>query len=82
MLKYCGCDRLLETIGLIFGPTIILCDSSSAISLTKNHVLHARTKHIDVRHHFLWDHVDKKDIFLDYIETSLQLADIFHQTTR
>ena len=44
---------------------------SSAISLTKNHVLHSRTKHIDVRHHFLRDHVDKKDISFDYIDRTL-----------
>ena len=37
----------------------------------------SRTKHIDVRHHFLNDHVVKKDIVLEYIDTNNQLADIF-----
>ncbi|WVZ85052.1 LOW QUALITY PROTEIN: hypothetical protein U9M48_032014 [Paspalum notatum var. saurae] len=37
----------------------ILCDSSSAISVSKNPVLHSRTKHIDVRYHFLRDNYEK-----------------------
>ena len=77
ILKYCGCDKLFVTMYLFFCPTTILCDSSSAISLTKNHVLQSRTKHIDMRHHLLRDHVDKKDILFNYIDTTLQLADIF-----
>jgi hypothetical protein len=55
----------------------ILCDNTSAISITENPVLHSRTKHIDVRHHFIRDHVEKGDIILKYIPTEDQLADIF-----
>ena len=79
----CCCAQILwmrQTLAdyrITFPPTTILCDSSSAINLSKNHVLHARTKHIDIRHHFLRDHVDKKDISFEYISTTLQLADIF-----
>lgn len=35
------------------GPTIIYCDNNSAIKLSKNHVLHGRSKHIDVKYHYL-----------------------------
>ena len=38
---------------------------------------HSRTKHIEVRHHFLRDHVMKNDIKLEFISTKEQLADIF-----
>ncbi|KAK6122069.1 hypothetical protein DH2020_044192 [Rehmannia glutinosa] len=55
----------------------IMCDNTSAIAITQNPVLHSRTKHIDVRYHFIRDHVEKKDITLEYISTDKQLADIF-----
>jgi len=38
-----------------YDPTIIFCDNSSAIKLSKNLVLHGRSKHIDVKFHFLRD---------------------------
>ena len=40
----------------------LLRDNESAIKLTNNPVQHARTKHIDVRHHFIRDHQQKWDI--------------------
>ncbi|KAK6153546.1 hypothetical protein DH2020_013185 [Rehmannia glutinosa] len=55
----------------------IMCDNTSAIAITQNLVLHSRTKHIDVIYHFIRDHVEKKDIVLEYISTDKQLADIF-----
>ncbi|KAK6158554.1 hypothetical protein DH2020_005868 [Rehmannia glutinosa] len=55
----------------------IMCDNTSAIAITQNPVLHSRTKHIDVRYHFIRDHVEKKDIILEYISIDKQLADIF-----
>ena len=40
----------------------IMCDNTSTINLSKNPVHHSRTKHIDIRHHFLRDHALKGDI--------------------
>ena len=37
----------------------------------------SRSKHIEIRHHFIRDHVQKGDIALEFIETEFQLADIF-----
>ena len=54
----------------------IFCDNTSAINLTRNLVQHSRTKHIEIRHHFLRDHVGKKDFELKFISTESQLADI------
>jgi hypothetical protein len=53
------------------------CDSTSAISVAKNPVLHSKTKHIEVRYHFLRDHVEKGKIALIHVPTHDQLADIF-----
>ena len=39
--------------------------------------MHSRTKHIEIRHHFLIDHVSKHDCDIEYIDTEKQLADIF-----
>ncbi|KAK6158638.1 hypothetical protein DH2020_005952 [Rehmannia glutinosa] len=55
----------------------IMRDNTNAIAIIQNPVLHLRTKHIDVRYHFIRDHVEKKDITLEYISTDKKLADIF-----
>jgi hypothetical protein len=54
----------------------LMCDSTSAISVAKNLVLHSRTKHIEVRYHFLRDNVEKGNIDLIQVPTEKQLADI------
>jgi hypothetical protein len=53
-----------------------MCDSTSAISVAKNPVLHSKTKHIEVRYHFLRDNVEKGNIDLIHVPTQKQLADI------
>jgi hypothetical protein len=63
--------------GLDFHQVPLLCDSTSAISVVKNPVLHSWTKHIDVRFHFLRDHSKKGDINFCHVDTHRQLADIF-----
>jgi hypothetical protein len=49
----------LRDFGLDFHHVHVLCDRTNAISVAKNPVLHSRTKHIDVRFHFLRDHYEK-----------------------
>ncbi|GJT25822.1 retrovirus-related pol polyprotein from transposon TNT 1-94 [Tanacetum coccineum] len=56
---------------------LIFCDNTSAIAISNNPVLHSRTKHIDIRYHFIRDHILKGDIELHFIPTQYQLADIF-----
>ncbi|WVZ84892.1 hypothetical protein U9M48_031864 [Paspalum notatum var. saurae] len=60
-----------------FGKIPLLVDSTSAISVAQNPVLDSRTKHIDVRFHFLRDHYEKGDIDLVHVASENQLADIF-----
>jgi hypothetical protein len=55
----------------------LLCDSTSAIIIAKNPVLHSKTKHIEVRYHFLRDNIEKGKITLIHVPTHDQLADIF-----
>ena len=54
-----------------------MCDNTSAINLSKNPVQHARTKHIEIRHHFLRDNLEKKLVEMKFIGTSDKIADIF-----
>jgi hypothetical protein len=49
----------------------------SAIRMADNPVEHSRTKHIDIRHHFLRDHQQKGDIEVFHVSSENQLADIF-----
>ncbi|GJT15511.1 retrovirus-related pol polyprotein from transposon TNT 1-94 [Tanacetum coccineum] len=55
----------------------IFCDNTSAIAISNNPVLHSKTKHIDIRYHFIRDHILKGDIELHFVPTDLQLTDIF-----
>jgi hypothetical protein len=50
--------------GVFLDRVPILCDNESAVKIANNSVQHSRTKHIDIRHHFLRDHVAKEDIVL------------------
>ncbi|GKE14606.1 hypothetical protein Tco_1422183 [Tanacetum coccineum] len=53
------------------------CDNQSAIALCCNSVQHSRSKHIDIRHHFIKEQVERKVVELYFVETKYQLADIF-----
>ena len=53
------------------------CDSKSAIAIACNHVHHSKTKHIDIRYHFLKDNVEKGIIEIFFVKSELQLADFF-----
>ena len=53
------------------------CDNTSAINISKNPFLHSRTKHIEISHHFIIDHIPKGDVVLEFVDTTNQLADIF-----
>jgi hypothetical protein len=54
-----------------------MCDNTNAISTTKNSVFHKKMRHVERRHHFMRDHVEKGDIEMRYMDIKRQLADIF-----
>ena len=58
-------------------PTTILCDNNAAINLSEDPSLHQRVKHIDIKYHFLREHVNMGEITLKYINTNDNIADIF-----
>jgi hypothetical protein len=59
---------------VIFERVPLMCDNTGDISIAKNLVFHKRMRHLERRHHFLRDHVEKGDIKMRYIDTERQLA--------
>nr|GEV66303.1 integrase, catalytic region, zinc finger, CCHC-type, peptidase aspartic, catalytic [Tanacetum cinerariifolium] len=60
-----------------FNKIFIYCDNRSAIALYFNNIQHLRSKHIDIRHHFIREQVEKGVVELFFMTTDYQLADIF-----
>nr|GEV58660.1 retrovirus-related Pol polyprotein from transposon TNT 1-94 [Tanacetum cinerariifolium] len=67
----------LTDYGYHFNKIPIFYDSKSAIAISCNPVQHSRTKQIDVRYHFIKEHVEKGTIKLYFVKTDYQLADLF-----
>lgn len=69
-------QRFLREIG--FGKLAdlkISCDNRSALKLAENPTFHARSKHIDIRHHFVRDVLRDKRVIIEYVPTDKQVAD-------
>ncbi|GJY09541.1 retrovirus-related pol polyprotein from transposon TNT 1-94 [Tanacetum coccineum] len=70
-------DRLLTDYGLGFNKIPMYYDNKSAIALCCNNVQHSKSKHIDIRFHFIKEHVENEVIELYFVNTEYQLANIF-----
>ena len=69
--------RLLVDIGLnVQGPTVLMEDNQGAISMAQNPVNHSRTKHIDIRYHYVRECVQDGSLILQYCPSEKMLADI------
>ncbi|KAE8697001.1 hypothetical protein F3Y22_tig00110637pilonHSYRG00668 [Hibiscus syriacus] len=70
--------NLLKEIGLIQEePTKVCVDNKSAIALSKNPVFHDRSKHIDIRYHYIRECVARNDVEVEYVKSQDQVADSF-----
>nr|GEW56764.1 hypothetical protein [Tanacetum cinerariifolium] len=67
----------LTDYGLGFNKIPMYCDNKSVISLCFNNVQHSRSKHIDIRYHFIKEHVKNMVIELYFVNTEYQMADLF-----
>ncbi|GJU84444.1 hypothetical protein Tco_1291990 [Tanacetum coccineum] len=67
----------LTAYSFAFDKIPLYCDNRSAIALCCNNVQHSRSKHIDIRHHFIREQVEKGVVELYFVTTDYQLADIF-----
>ncbi|GKB26648.1 hypothetical protein Tco_0866049 [Tanacetum coccineum] len=74
---YCDMRTQLLDYGYKYNRIPMYCDSKSAIAISCNPVQHSKTKHIDIRYHFIKEHVEKGTVELYFVETEYQLADLF-----
>lgn len=58
-------------------PISIFCDNTSAINLSKNPIMHSRTKHVAIKLHFLREQVLANEFQLLYVPSQAQVAGIF-----
>ena len=78
-----GCTQLvwmkqmLLEYGIKQDTVTLYCDSMSVIDISKNPVQHSRTKHIDIKHHFIRELIEGEVVVLKHVRSSLQLVDIF-----
>ncbi|GJR31050.1 hypothetical protein Tco_1107282 [Tanacetum coccineum] len=63
--------------GFRYNKISMYCDSKSAIAISFNPIQHLRTKHINIRYHFIKEHVEKGTIELYFVGTKYQFADLF-----
>ncbi|GJX98615.1 copia protein [Tanacetum coccineum] len=68
--------QALIDYGIRLDDIPIMCDNKGAIDLSKNPVQHSRTKHIEIRYHFLRDNVQKGNISIEKISSEDNIADI------
>ncbi|GJV23814.1 retrovirus-related pol polyprotein from transposon TNT 1-94 [Tanacetum coccineum] len=81
-LSGCGAQILwmrsqLTDYGLAFNKIPLYCDNKSAIALCCNNVQHSRSKHIDIKYHFINEQVENGVVELYFVRTEYQLTDIF-----
>ena len=69
--------KLLHDYGITQDIMRVFCDNMSAINLSKNPVQHSKSKHIKIRYHFIRDLVEEKIVYLEFINTDNQKANIF-----
>ncbi|GJZ08425.1 hypothetical protein Tco_0542708 [Tanacetum coccineum] len=68
--------QALVDYGIRLDDILIMCDNKGAIDLSKNPVQHLRTKHIEIRHHFLRDNVQKGNISIEKVLSEDNIANI------
>jgi hypothetical protein len=69
---------LLKELGISqSAATTLHCDNKGAIRLALNPGTHQRSKHIDIKHHFIRELIDRNVVVLEYVQSAMQLADVF-----
>ena len=69
--------KLLHDYGIPQNTMCVFCNNTNAINLSKNPIQHSKSKHIEIRYHFIRDLVEDKVACLEFIHTDNQKVDIF-----
>ena len=56
---------------------ILYCDNTSAICISKNSVMHTKTKHIAIQYHYLRELVQDEEVKMEYVNTKEKIVGIF-----
>ena len=67
---------LAGLFGQMLDPTVIHCDNQSYVKLSENLVSHDRSKHVEIKFHYIRDMVQRKAILMQYLPTNEQIADV------
>jgi hypothetical protein len=57
--------------------TVIHCDNQSYVKLSKNPMSHDKSKHIEIKFHYIKDMVQRKEVYVKYLSTHEHIADVF-----
>ena len=69
--------QLIRSVGFdIANPTPLLSDNNGALAIARNPCDHQRSKHIDIRYHYIRERADSNDVALVFVGTEKQLADV------
>jgi hypothetical protein len=68
---------LADLFGHEMDSIVIHCDNQSYVKLSENHVFHDKSKHIEIKYHYIGDMVQRKAIHVQYLSTHEQVADVF-----
>ena len=69
--------QVFKEFGINTGPVRMFDDNQGCIEMAKHPAFHHRTKHIDIRTHFIRDHIGSGSINLEYLSTGVMIADMF-----
>ena len=70
--------QTLEDLLVKYEDLIVIShDNTSAINISRNHVMHSNKKHIPIKYHFLRDQVSQKVVKLEFVDTKEHIVDIF-----
>ena len=61
----------------IIDPVILYYDNTSSINISKNIVMHTKTKHIEIKYHYLRELVQAKEVKMEYVNTKEKIVNIF-----
>ena len=64
----------------IIEQAILYCDNTSAINISKNPLMHTKTKHIAIKYHYVRELVQDKEVKMEYVNTNEKIDDIFKKT--
>lgn len=69
-------NLLIQITGEKIGPVTLLIDNKSEIDLAKNPTFHGRSKHIDIRYHFIRERVEQGELIVEHVSSSNKKADV------